>query len=93
MPELSGSFLMNYSDLYAPEKLMTTSCSDGNCLFIKTSEGGMKTNGGCQCEKNLRRTPEGVSAIRTIRILRDRLRMQLMDKPLGTDELVARYDL
>lgn len=84
---------MGYSELYAPEKLMTAGCSDGNCLFIRTPEGGMKTNGGCQCEKKLRYTPEGMSAIRTIRILRDRLQKQLMDKPLSTDEMVARYGL
>jgi len=75
---------MDYNELYAPAQLMTTGCSDGNCLFQKTPEGVMQTNGGCQCEKKLRHTPEGVSAIRTIRILRERLQKQLMDRP---DEL------
>ena len=74
---------MDYNELYAPAQLMTAGCSDGACLFIKTPEGGMKTNGGCQCAKKLRYTPEGVSAIRTIRILRDRLQKQLMGQPDG----------
>ena len=78
-----GACRMNYDLLYAPTQLMTAGCSDGNCLFQKTPEGGMKTNGGCHCEKKLRHTPEGVSAIRTIRILRERLQKQLMDKPDG----------
>ncbi len=74
---------MDYSELYAPAELMTAGCSDGGCLF-QNNRGGMHTNGGCQCEKKLQYAPEGVSAIRTIRILRDRLWKQLMDKP---DEL------
>lgn len=84
---------MDYKDLYAPSHLMTAGCSDGNCLFIQTPEGGMKTNGGCQCEKALRHTKEGISAIRTIRILRDRMYKQLIDQPLSIDQKVARYGL
>ena len=75
---------MDYNELYAPPQLMTAGCSDGNCLFLKTPEGGMKTNGGCQCARKLRYTPEGLSAIRTIRILRDRLTAQLRTASMGS---------
>jgi len=81
---------MDYNELYAPAQLMVVGCSDGGCLFIKTPEGGMKTNGGCQCEKRLRYTSEGISAIFTIRILRSRLQQRLMmDEPLSTESASA----
>jgi len=50
-----------------------TGCTDGNCIFQDNSKG-MHTNGGCQCEKVLRRHPEGLKAIRTILFLREQLR-------------------
>lgn len=80
---------MDYNELYAPANLISTGCSDGNCLFLKTPAGGMHTNGGCMCEKKLRHAPGGMDAIRTIRILRDRLRKQLMDNPLSTESASA----
>lgn len=44
-------------------------CSDGGCIFQDNSNG-MHTNGGCQCEKELRRHPQGLKAIQTIHFLR-----------------------
>lgn len=46
-------------------------CNDHDCLFKLNS--GMGANGGCSCEKELRRMPHGLKAIRTIRFLRDKL--------------------
>lgn len=81
---------MDYNKLYATAQLMAVGCNDDNCLFRKTPEGGMKTNGRCQCEKRLRYTSEGVSAIRTIRNLRERLQQRLMmDEPLSTESASA----
>lgn len=81
---------MDYNELYAPDQLMAVGCNDGNCLFKKTPEGGMNTNGRCQCEKRLRYTSEGISAILTIRHLRGRLQQRLMmDDPLSTESASA----
>ena len=51
-----------------------TGCSDVNCLFQDNSEN-IATNGGCQCEKELRYASSdfGVKAARTIRYLRMQL--------------------
>jgi hypothetical protein len=49
-----------------------TGCSDGGCIFQDNSKG-MHTNGGCQCERELRRHPQGFKAIQTIHFLRDQL--------------------
>lgn len=49
-----------------------TGCTDGNCIFQDNSKG-MHTNGGCQCEKELRRHPQGFKAIQTINFLRKQL--------------------
>jgi hypothetical protein len=52
-----------------------TGCTDVNCLFQDNS-GKVVTNGGCQCEKNLRYSTSdfGIRAARTIRFLRDQLK-------------------
>ena len=50
-----------------------TGCSDGNCIFQDNS-AGMHTNGGCRCERELQRHPQGLKAARTIRLLRAELR-------------------
>ena len=47
-------------------------CTDHGCLFQDNSKG-MGTNGGCQCEKELRRTVEGRKASTLIRYLRLKL--------------------
>lgn len=54
------------SKLFIPDM---KGCSDHNCIFVDNSKG-MHTNGGCQCEKDLRRSKEGFQAIRLIRYLR-----------------------
>lgn len=53
--------------LYHPE---ITGCTDGGCIF-QDNRVGMHTNGGCQCRKNLMRSPEGKKAVREISWLRD----------------------
>ena len=74
-----------------------TGCSDRNCLF-QNNHGNVATNGGCQCEKNLRYSTSdfGIRAARTIRYLRQ----QLADKSekdfiegleLGRNEGMADY--
>ena len=50
----------------------TVGCHDHNCLFQDNSRG-MHTNGGCQCERALMRTPEGRKASLTIRYLQSRI--------------------
>ena len=49
-----------------------TGCTDGNCIFVDNSKG-MHTNGGCQCERELRRHPQGLKAIQTIWFLRNQI--------------------
>lgn len=51
-----------------------TGCSDVNCLFQDNS-GSVATNGGCQCEKELRYSSPtlGAKAVRKIRYLRQQL--------------------
>lgn len=44
-------------------------CNGGGCIFQDNSKG-MHT-GGCRCEKELRRHPEGLKAVRMIRALRN----------------------
>lgn len=63
--------------LYFPDM---KGCTDGSCLFQDNSKG-MHTNGGCICEKELRRHPEGLKAVRTIRYLR----MQFKEKEDGME--------
>ena len=44
-------------------------CSDHNCIY--GHPGGMGTNGGCGCEKELQRFgPQGIKAARALRRLR-----------------------
>ena len=45
-------------------------CTDGGCMY--GHPGGMHTNGGCQCERELRRAKGGLKAVREIRALRAR---------------------
>ena len=53
--------MTNKIDLYG--------CTDHNCIY--GPEGGMGTNGGCRCEKELQRLgPQGIKAARQIRLLR-----------------------
>lgn len=47
-----------------------TGCSDGGCLFNFKPRGTMVTNGGCQCQKELMRTEQGLKAVMTINFLR-----------------------
>lgn len=54
-------------------------CHDGNCLINPPK--GMHTNGGCQCEKELRRSPYGLEAIRTIHYLRSALAAEYAKQP------------
>jgi len=35
------------------DRLKESGCSDGNCIF--GNFGGMHTNGGCMCEREIRR--------------------------------------
>ena len=47
-------------------------CSDHNCIY--GHKGGMGTNGGCRCEKELHRLgTQGIKAARQIRLLRTQL--------------------
>ena len=66
-------------------------CSDHNCIYGHA--GGMGTNGGCRCEKELHRIgPEGIKAARQIRLLRaenERLREEKAAKqwyPIQEDD-------
>lgn len=45
-------------------------CSDGGCIFNFKERGTMVTNGGCQCQKELMRTDQGLKAVMTINFLR-----------------------
>lgn len=48
-------------------------CTDGGCIF--GHPGGMHTNGGCACVKELRMEPEmRMRFIRNIRLLREKVR-------------------
>lgn len=48
-------------------------CSDHNCIY--GHKGGMGTNGGCRCEKELHRLGQlGKKAARQIRLLRAELK-------------------
>ena len=53
-------------------------CTDGGCMY--GHPGGMHTNGGCVCEKELRRAPGGLKAVREIRMLRTRAEKAERDK-------------
>ena len=44
-------------------------CQDHNCIFQDNSIG-VHTNGGCRCEAELIRTPNGRKAVATIHYLR-----------------------
>ena len=57
------------SELYRPD---IQGCSDGNCIF-QDNRKGMHTNGGCQCERELRRHPNGFKAVQTIKFLRNQI--------------------
>lgn len=57
------------SDLYA---IGVKGCSDVGCIFQDNSDG-VHTNAGCQCARELLRTPEGIKAVKTIISLRDDL--------------------
>jgi len=63
---------MKKRDLYFPP-LSGYGCRDGNCILQDNSEV-VHTNGGCQCEKEIRRTSKGLAAIRTIQYLRTKLK-------------------
>jgi len=52
-------------------------CADGGCIFRDNSKG-MVTNGGCRCESELRRHPNGFNAIRTIHYLRNQLKKKVI---------------
>jgi len=76
----SGAYTPDSSDsayksaemsLYYPDM---TGCGDTNCLFEASH---VHTNGGCRCEKELMRSPEGIKAARTIRYLREQLRQSV----------------
>jgi len=62
-------------------------CSDHNCIF--GHKGGMGTNGGCSCEKELHRIGVvGRKAARQIRLLRtenERLRVLVEKRGLPID--------
>jgi hypothetical protein len=62
-----------YDKLYRPN---LTGCSDGGCI-IKKPNGGMVTNGGCHCEKELMRSEIGRKAVMTMRWLRSNLQSEL----------------
>lgn len=52
----TGNSAESIVELYRPD---VKGCMDGNCIFQDNSVG-MHTNGGCSCERELVRTPEGL---------------------------------
>jgi hypothetical protein len=64
---------------YVPDQV---GCSDRSCIY-QDNTGQMVTNGGCQCIKELQRTPEGWKAVRTIIFLQREM------QGLNMDQLVA----
>lgn len=70
-------------ELYHPG---LTGCSDGGCI-IKPPQG-MHTNGGCGCERTIRRGTgaAGLNAVRTIHYLRDQLRQSRHVPTANTSE-------
>lgn len=62
----TGEIDMN-KEQYVPDMM---GCSDGSCIFEHKPRGTMVTNGGCSCQRELRRTEEGMKAVRTINFLR-----------------------
>lgn len=66
-------------ELYYPT---ARGCTDHNCILSDNSKG-IHTNGGCQCLRELQRTPLGFDAARTIRYLRQQLKdiMENSDEP------------
>jgi ribosomal protein L7/L12 len=58
---------MNKENQYVPGML---GCSDGGCIFEFKERGTMVTNGGCQCQKELMRTEQGMKAVMTMQYMR-----------------------